>query len=380
MTETTTPTGTVLVPAYNEDQVVGPSLVQIADTLARHSDQRSWEIVVVDDGSADATAVEAEAAGAHLAKRGIQVRVIRHVANRGLGAALQTGFAASTGDVVVVIDCDLSYSPDHIPRLVDALVQGQAKMAIASPYMAGGATVGVPRHLERRSRMANRFLSNAVHGEVETLTGMVRAYDGPFIRGLALKAPDADINLETIYKTMIMRGRIVEIPAVLDWSGLESRAGRSRIASPRTRFKVYKTLLDGVLFRPYIFFGLAGIAMILGGIAVGLLELVLGNYVELSVLAICAVTTGLMMCFAGLLSIQIKRSFEELFFQAGRDRVGATVVDTRAPAVVPPAAPAVVVPTPVAPSLRSVSVPLAPVPLQAPADDTDRQSTSPALG
>ena len=193
----------------------------------------------------------------------------------------------------------------------------------------------MPRHIERRSRVANRFLSNAVHGEVETLTGMVRAYDGPFIRGLALKAPDADINLETIYKTMIMRGRIVEIPAVLDWSGLESRAGRSRIASPRTRFKVYKTLLDGVLFRPYIFFGIAGIALIVGGAVVGLLEFLVGTHVELTVLGICAVTTGLMMCFAGLLSIQIKRSFEELFFQAARDRVGATVVDTRAPAVVP---------------------------------------------
>ena len=242
----------------------------------------------------------------------------------------KTAFAASTGDVVVVIDCDLSYSPEHIPRLVDALVQGQAKIAIASPYMAGGATIGVPRHIGRRSRLANRFLSSAVHGEIETLTGMVRAYDGEFIRGLALKAPDGDINLETIYKTMILRGRIVEIPAVLDWSGLASRAGRARMADARTRFKVYKTLLDGVLFRPYVLFAIVGVILLAGGAAVGLFELLVAAYVELTVLCICALTTGLMLCFAGLLSFQVKRCFEELFFLGARDRVGATVLETRA--------------------------------------------------
>ena len=117
--ESRMPTGSVLVPAGNEAGIVGPSLVQIADTLARHSDQRSWEIVVVDDGSVDATADEAESAGC-LPREAAASRshVVRHVDNRGLGAALQTAFAASTGDVVVVIDCDLSYSPDHIPRLV----------------------------------------------------------------------------------------------------------------------------------------------------------------------------------------------------------------------------------------------------------------------
>jgi hypothetical protein len=343
MMETTTATGSVLVPAFNESGTVGNSLLLIADTLERHSDQRSWEIVVVDDGSVDGTGDEADSAGAHLATRGINVQVVRHVTNRGLGAALQTAFAASTGDVVVVVDCDLSYSPDHIPRLVDALVQAQAKVAIASPYMAGGNTVGVPKHIERRSRAANAFLSRAVHGYIETLTGMVRAYDGPFIRGLALKAPNTDINLEVIYKTMILRGRIVEIPAVLDWSGLEGRASRSRILDSRTRTAIYKTILDGVLFRPFVLFGIVGIVLIFVGLATGLVATLLpGPQIELAVLGICTLTTGMMLCFAGLLSIQIKRCFEELFFLGARDRVGATVLQTRAPVVDPPVVASVV--------------------------------------
>lgn len=343
MTKTAAATSTVLVPAFNEAGTVGNSLLRIADELERESG-RSWEIIVVDDGSIDTTAEEADSAGAHLATRGITVRVVRHVVNRGLGAALQTGFAASTGDVVVVVDCDLSYSPDHIPRLVAALVEGQAKMAIASPYMAGGSTVGIPRHIERRSRIANAFLSRAVHGEIETLTGMVRAYDGAFIRGLALKAPNTDINLEVIYKTQILHARIVEIPATLDWSGLESRAGRTRVADAKTRAKIYKTLVDGVLFRPFVLFGVVGIVLVGAGVAVGLLAMMLvGPQVELTVLAICALSTGVTLCFAGLLSIQIKRCFEELFFLGSRDRVIARAANPPGSVVPPQAlAPAVI--------------------------------------
>ncbi len=48
--------------------------------------------------------------------------------------------------------------------------------------MPGGSTIGVPPALERRSRIANRFLARLVPSELHTLTGMVRAYDGPFIR------------------------------------------------------------------------------------------------------------------------------------------------------------------------------------------------------
>lgn len=66
-------------------------------------------------------------------------------------------------------------------------------------------------------------------------------------------------------------------------------------------------------------------------------------HVELTVLCICALTTGLTLCFAGLLSFQVMRCFEELFFLGARDRVGATVLETRAPDVdapqpAPPAA------------------------------------------
>ena len=125
-----------------------------------------------------------------------------------------------------MIDCDLSYSPATSPPWSEALEESRAKMAVASPYMPGGETVRVPRHLERRSRMANAFLARGARRARSTLTGMVRAYDGPFIRAMALKSVDDEINIEALYKAMILRGRMVEVPATLDWSGLAACAGR----------------------------------------------------------------------------------------------------------------------------------------------------------
>lgn len=318
--------GTVIVPAFNEAGNIGISLPKIAEVLRRDLADRKWEIVVVDDGSSDGTAAEAQAAALHPACSGISVRVLRHLINRGLGGALQTAFGASTGNVVVVVDCDLSYSPAHIPRLVTALLSNHAQVAIASPYMDGGSTIGVPRHIERRSRAANSFLSAAVNGQIATLTGMVRAYDGEFIRGLALNSLDTEINIEAIYKTRILRGRVVEIPATLDWSGMETRASRTRMSNPRTRSRMYNTVLDGVLFRPYVLFGIAGMVLVGLGTAFGVIAVVLpGSQNGFTVLGICALTTGLMLCFAGLLSVQIKRCFEELFF-LGSPKVGNAAV------------------------------------------------------
>lgn len=323
MTEIGRPTGTVVVPAYNEAGNIGPSLLRIAEVLARELGDRAWEIVVVDDGSADSTVSEAEVTAGHPGCAHVDVRILRHPANRGIGGALQTAFAASTGDVVVVVDCDLSYSPDHIRLLVKALESNHAEVAIASPYMPGGSTVGVPRHIERRSRMANSFLSAAVNGEIATLTGMVRAYDGRFIRSLALKALDAEINIEVIYKTQILRGRVVEIPATLDWSGLQERAGRTRISNPRTRSKIYNTVIDGILFRPYMLFAIGGMVLLGLGVAFGVLAYVLpGEDIALTVFTMCALTTGPMMLTAGLLSVQVKRCFEELFFLGSRSSPG----------------------------------------------------------
>lgn len=313
---------TVLVPAYNEADHITESLQRIGAVVTSALPGRSWEIVVIDDGSQDGTADAARQAGSALADSGVTLRVLQHITNFGLGVALQTGFAASTGAVVVVVDSDLSYHPDHIPELVNALERTGAQVAVASPYMPGGRTIDVPPHLERRSRAANSFLAAAGTIGIATYTGMVRAYDGEFIRGLSLKATDDSINVEALYKTWVLRGRVVEVPAVLDWRGLTARAGRSGIRNRRTRVKLYHTLVNGVLFRPYLAFMAGGLALIGVGSLLATGSAVLpAAPLALTVWAAASLATGVVICFAALISVQVKRYFEELFVLGSRDRL-----------------------------------------------------------
>jgi len=214
-------TGSFVIPCFREEGTVGRTLVAI-DALAAEKAAVAWEIVIIDDGSDDDTSGEALRASAQIAT---PVRILRHRKNAGLGAAMRTGFAASTGDVVVAVDCDLSYSTADIGRLIDTWLASHPHIVIASPYMEGGSTVRVPRPLEVRSRGANAILSLASYHDVKTLTGMVRAYDGPFIRAMSLKAEGADVMVEIIYKAQILRARIEEIPATLSWAGTKADVG-----------------------------------------------------------------------------------------------------------------------------------------------------------
>src|SRR3712207_2724544 len=146
---------------------------------------------------------------------------------------MRTGISASGGDVVITVDCDLSYSVSVVERLLDTWLASRPHIVMASPYMPGGRTEQIPHALETRSRVANRFLGWTAYHDLKTLTGMVRAYDGPFIRSLPLKAEGADIMVEIVYKAQVLRARIEEIPATLSWAGLETRVSRSTLTSTR---------------------------------------------------------------------------------------------------------------------------------------------------
>lgn len=307
------PLASVLVPAFKEESGVRGTIVRIATAL-KALDSYAWEIVVVDDGSPDATSSEVLAGAEQV---DVPVRLVRHVVNQGLGGALRTGFAHTRGVVVVVLDSDLSYHEDHIARLLATWERTRAHVVVASPYMEGGRSTGVPSVLERRSRTANRILSTAALDDLKTLTGMVRAYDGPFVRGLSLKAVDVDINVEILYKTQLLRGTIVEIPAHLDWSGMAHRATRNQVMSRRGRWNTAKSLVLTYLFRPF-WFPLVP-ALVLG--AVGLVLTALGHLGWQGLTVACLVLS-VMLAVTALGMLQAKRYFEELYFQGSRTDAG----------------------------------------------------------
>ena len=126
------------------------------------------------------------------------------------------------------IDCDLSYGPEHIGRLVTELRSTNAKIVIASPYAKNGQTTKMPFLRRFLSRSANRFLAATARGHVSTLTGMVRAYDRRFLSTLNLRSMGTDINTEILYKAQLLGAKVVEIPAHLDWTFSASGGKRRR--------------------------------------------------------------------------------------------------------------------------------------------------------
>jgi Glycosyl transferase family 2 len=262
------PLVSVVIPAYNEELHLERSLTAVYQYLQTLIDRYRFELLVVDDGSTDGTRAIADGfAAAHPG-----VRVLYHEVNYRIGQALRHAFAKSRGDYVVVFDADLSYSVDHIGRLLDTIRSEHARIVLASPYMAGGSTSAVPWHRAAMSRGANRLLATTAQGSLHTVTGMVRCYDGPFVRSLDLKSMGPEINTEILYKAQIMRARITEIPAHLDWTDQEERL-RTRKVSLRVSTTSKLLMFSSFLFRPIYWFLIPGLVVLaiaawtLGGVA-----------------------------------------------------------------------------------------------------------------
>jgi glycosyltransferase involved in cell wall biosynthesis len=329
------PSVSIVVPTYNEESILSDNLLTLFNYMKSLDKACLWEMLIVNDGSTDRTGTLAE----QFARGRKNVHVFHHMVNFGLGQALRTAFNQCRGDYVITIDADLSYSPDHIQRLLDEVQKPQVKIVIASPYMPSGKISNIPFLRKIMSRIANRFLSLMASGRIYTLTGLVRAYDRIFIQNLNLKAMDIEVNPEIIYKSQMLRGRIVEIPAHLDWSFINSK-GKARRSSLKMLRSIIASLMSGFIFRPFIFFISIGALLffislyIICWIFIHIFNVyqtiqTTGGYFDgRFTLAVATVfkerphafliggfilVIAIQLCSLGVLSIQNKRYFEELF-------------------------------------------------------------------
>lgn len=329
------PMVSILAPAYNEQAIIVSNLERLCQYMKSLEAEFRWELIVVNDGSKDATGQLAD----EFAKSHPNVKVFHHQVNRNLGGALQTGFNKAAGDYIVVMDIDLTYSEGHIGLMLKELRQTDADIVVASPYMKGGKNIAVPFFRLMLSRVVNwlmRFMSTE---EIHTFTGMVRAYKAGFLRKLNLKSITYSINPEIIHKASILRGRVIEIPAVLDWS-FQEKVGKSRASSIRIWRGILAGLMSGFIFRPYMFFLSIGLVLFLISLYI-ILWIFLNTFAALPELAAEAVNLetrfgmavsivfnerpysflvgGVCLIIAfqflgiGFLSLQSKRYFDELF-------------------------------------------------------------------
>jgi dolichol-phosphate mannosyltransferase len=129
------PSVSIIVPTLNEAENIEELLSRIAACCL--STAYALEVVIVDDASTDGTCDRVEKNQTRLS-----VRIVRRVGKRGLASAIVEGATVATGDIVLVMDADLSHPPEAIPALIAPLLNGTSDMAIGSRYIPGGTIPG----------------------------------------------------------------------------------------------------------------------------------------------------------------------------------------------------------------------------------------------
>jgi glycosyltransferase involved in cell wall biosynthesis len=194
----------VIVPAYNEVATIEQTLRAVAEQGF------DAEILVVDDGSTDGTQALVEGLSGEIDG----LRLIQHPANRGKGAAVRTGIGESVGDVVVIQDADLEYSPTDLPRLLAPLFEGHADVVYGSRLRGGSE----PQRAHLFWHYAgNRFLSlltdvlfNTTISDMEV---GYKAFRGDLIRSIPLESEDFGFEPEVTAKLLkIPDIRLYEVP------------------------------------------------------------------------------------------------------------------------------------------------------------------------
>jgi dolichol-phosphate mannosyltransferase len=163
----------LIIPAFNEAHGVEETRQKLEKSLNRLRQRyEEIEVLFVNDGSHDDTAALLEAAFAD----NDDVRVVSHEVNRGLGAAIRTGFANTTGEIVVTTDFDGTYHFNTIVEILSRLQMYNVDIVTASPYHPRGFVDGVPGYRLVFSYGASLLYRLLVSWEIHTWTALFRAY------------------------------------------------------------------------------------------------------------------------------------------------------------------------------------------------------------
>ncbi|MFH1091554.1 MAG: glycosyltransferase family 2 protein [Pseudomonadota bacterium] len=261
----------VIMPAFNEEEVIESHVNQVAEFLYRSlAPDQFFEIIVVNDGSTDSTGTVID----RLASERDYLIALHHARNMGRGRGLRTGFDRASGAYVFTLDADLSYSPEHILRMLPPLETGEADIVLASAYHPQGSVANVPYKRALVSRLGNKLFSISLGGQFKTLTCMVRGYRREVLKSLTLFSDGKDIHLEIVQKALILGFKIVEVPADLKWRPAKRTSASKGMSARAFRDMTYKHLFFNFLLRPSMLLWVPILFLILIMVTLGVMTVI----------------------------------------------------------------------------------------------------------
>src|SRR5690242_8659610 len=220
------------MPVYNEAGTIRQIVQQVHDVPLRK------EIIAVDDCSTDGTGAILE----ELADNGL-IRLFKHKVNAGKGAAVRTGLAQVSGDIVIIQDADLEYDPAEYPLLIAPILKGRSKAVYGSRFL------GPHKAMYFWHQLGNKFLTLVTNVLFDTtLTDMETCYKvftGDIARRLEIKSARWGIDPEITAKILRMGVRIYEVP--ISYTGREMWEGKK--ISWKDGLAVVATLIRYRFFR-----------------------------------------------------------------------------------------------------------------------------------
>jgi glycosyltransferase involved in cell wall biosynthesis len=278
------PTVSIIIPAYSE----GKGIRAVVEGVRRVMDATSqtYEIIVVNDGSDDKTAEEAQTTGA---------RVISHPYKIGNGAAVKTGIRNALGEILVMLDGDGQHSPYDIPRLLE-------KMDIYD--MAVGARTGDSEasfHRKVANRIYNCFATYMCKRRIEDLTSGFRAIKTDIARQFVSLLPNEFSYPTTITMALIRSGYSLAYVPIKT----HRRVGQSKIKPLRDGSRFFLIIIKiATLFSPMRVFLPVSAIMFLVGLGYGLFKILFlgGRYGPTSAMLM---TMSVVVFMVGLVSEQV---------------------------------------------------------------------------
>jgi glycosyltransferase involved in cell wall biosynthesis len=194
----------IVIPVYNEASTIR----QIVDLVRSVDIGMDKELLLVDDCSRDGTREVLQ----EMAKALPDVKVLLHEMNRGKGAALRTGFAAATGDIVLIQDADLEYDPREYTRLLAPILDGHADVVYGSRFLGGGAHRVVFYWHYLGNKLLTTLSNMTTNLNLTDMEVCYKVFKREIIQGVSLREDRFGFEVEITAKVARRKCRIYEVP------------------------------------------------------------------------------------------------------------------------------------------------------------------------